>query len=108
MLEKQRTHVGPYRCRASSSVSAFEYNVRASSQGYLCFQAYSALNPPNTPQSIKMSYTDDAVLAKLSTLVETQDSIVTVAQWIMFHRYVVSPTPASPDDCMYPNHETDN
>lgn len=33
-----------------------------------------------------MSYTDDAVLAKLSTLSETQDSIVTVAQWIMFHR----------------------
>ncbi|KAK8111791.1 uncharacterized protein PG998_008248 [Apiospora kogelbergensis] len=33
-----------------------------------------------------MSYTDDAVLAKLSTLCETQDSIVTVAQWIMFHR----------------------
>ncbi|KAF2998421.1 hypothetical protein E8E14_006258 [Neopestalotiopsis sp. 37M] len=33
-----------------------------------------------------MSYTDDAVLAKLSTLAETQDSIVTVAQWIMFHR----------------------
>ncbi|ORY71753.1 RNA polymerase II-binding domain-containing protein [Pseudomassariella vexata] len=33
-----------------------------------------------------MSYTDDAVLAKLSTLSETQDSIVAVAQWIMFHR----------------------
>ena len=35
-----------------------------------------------------MSYTDDAVKAKLSALNETQDSIVTVAQWIMFHRYV--------------------
>ncbi|KAI0598137.1 RNA polymerase II-binding domain-containing protein [Biscogniauxia sp. FL1348] len=33
-----------------------------------------------------MAYTDDAVLAKLSSLSETQDSIVTVAQWIMFHR----------------------
>ncbi|KAI0471910.1 RNA polymerase II-binding domain-containing protein [Xylariaceae sp. FL0804] len=33
-----------------------------------------------------MSYNDDAVLAKLSALAETQDSIVTVAQWIMFHR----------------------
>ena len=52
-----------------------------------------------------MSYTDDAVLAKLSALNETQESIVsashsahllwtaahirqvTVAQWVMFHRY---------------------
>ena len=33
-----------------------------------------------------MSYTDDAVKAKLSALNETQESIVTVAQWIMFHR----------------------
>lgn len=33
-----------------------------------------------------MAYTDDAVKAKLSALNETQDSIVTVAQWIMFHR----------------------
>ncbi|KAI0016718.1 RNA polymerase II-binding domain-containing protein [Xylariomycetidae sp. FL0641] len=33
-----------------------------------------------------MAYNDDAVLAKLSALSETQDSIVTVAQWIMFHR----------------------
>ncbi|RYO84586.1 hypothetical protein DL766_010552 [Monosporascus sp. MC13-8B] len=33
-----------------------------------------------------MAYTDDAVLAKLSALSETQDSIVGVAQWIMFHR----------------------
>ncbi len=37
-----------------------------------------------------MAYTDDAVLAKLSALNETQESIVTVAQWIMFHRYVQS------------------
>ncbi|CAJ2507961.1 Uu.00g091470.m01.CDS01 [Anthostomella pinea] len=33
-----------------------------------------------------MAYNDDAVLAKLSALSEAQDSIVTVAQWIMFHR----------------------
>ncbi|CAI7564916.1 unnamed protein product [Penicillium manginii] len=33
-----------------------------------------------------MAYTDDAVKAKLSTLNETQESIVTVAQWVMFHR----------------------
>ncbi len=33
-----------------------------------------------------MAYSDDAVRAKLSALNETQDSIVTVAQWIMFHR----------------------
>ncbi|KAF2179407.1 DUF618-domain-containing protein [Zopfia rhizophila CBS 207.26] len=33
-----------------------------------------------------MAFTDDGVKAKLSSLNETQDSIVTVAQWIMFHR----------------------
>ncbi|CAG8962351.1 hypothetical protein HYFRA_00014147 [Hymenoscyphus fraxineus] len=33
-----------------------------------------------------MAYTDDAVVAKLSALNETQESIVTVAQWVMFHR----------------------
>jgi len=36
-----------------------------------------------------MAYTDDAVLAKLSALNETQESIVTVAQWVMFHRYEI-------------------
>lgn len=36
-----------------------------------------------------MAYSDDAVRAKLAALNETQDSIVTVAQWIMFHRYVI-------------------
>jgi regulator of Ty1 transposition protein 103 len=35
-----------------------------------------------------MTYTDEGVRAKLSALNETQESIVTVAQWIMFHRYV--------------------
>jgi len=34
-----------------------------------------------------MAYTDDAVKAKLSALNETQDAIVAVAQWIMFHKY---------------------
>ena len=34
-----------------------------------------------------MAYTDEGVKAKLSALNETQESIVTVAQWIMFHRY---------------------
>ncbi|OCK73428.1 DUF618-domain-containing protein [Lepidopterella palustris CBS 459.81] len=33
-----------------------------------------------------MAYTDDAVKAKLSALNDTQEGIVTVAQWIMFHR----------------------
>ncbi|KAI0396183.1 DUF618-domain-containing protein [Xylariaceae sp. FL0594] len=33
-----------------------------------------------------MAYNDDAVLAKLSSLTEAQDSIVGVAQWIMFYR----------------------
>ena len=40
----------------------------------------------NTQIVIEMAYTDDAVLAKLSALNETQESIVTVAQWVMFHR----------------------
>jgi regulator of Ty1 transposition protein 103 len=33
-----------------------------------------------------MAYSDDAVRAKLTSLNETQDSIVTNAQWILFHR----------------------
>jgi regulator of Ty1 transposition protein 103 len=35
-----------------------------------------------------MAYTDDSVRAKLSALNETQEGIVTVAQWVMFHRSV--------------------
>lgn len=35
-----------------------------------------------------MAFTDEALKAKLSTLNESQDSIVSVSQWIMFHRYV--------------------
>lgn len=34
-----------------------------------------------------MAYNDDAVLARLSSLNESHDSIATAAQWIMFHRY---------------------
>ncbi len=34
-----------------------------------------------------MSYADDVVKAKLSALNETQESIVTVSQWVIFHRY---------------------
>ncbi|KAI9799972.1 MAG: hypothetical protein M1825_004343 [Sarcosagium campestre] len=33
-----------------------------------------------------MAYTDEHVLAKLSALNETQESVVTASQWIMFHR----------------------
>ncbi|KAJ2895201.1 UPF0400 protein [Zalerion maritima] len=33
-----------------------------------------------------MSYTDDAALARLSALNDTQDSIATAAQWFLFHR----------------------
>ncbi|KAI9890173.1 MAG: hypothetical protein M1814_004455 [Vezdaea aestivalis] len=33
-----------------------------------------------------MAYDDEAVRAKLSALNETQESIVTTAQWVMFHR----------------------
>ncbi|CEJ94596.1 hypothetical protein VHEMI10115 [[Torrubiella] hemipterigena] len=33
-----------------------------------------------------MAYTDDSVLARLSALNESHDSIATAAQWIMFHR----------------------
>ena len=33
-----------------------------------------------------MAYSDEALRAKLSTLNETQDSIVSVSQWVIFHR----------------------
>jgi regulator of Ty1 transposition protein 103 len=36
-----------------------------------------------------MAYNDDSVLARLSSLNESHDSIATAAQWIMFHRYVL-------------------
>ena len=33
------------------------------------------------------TYNDETVLSKLSALNDSQDAIVAVAQWIMFHRY---------------------
>jgi hypothetical protein len=33
-----------------------------------------------------MAFTEDGLRAKLSSLNETQDSISTVGQWILFHR----------------------
>jgi regulator of Ty1 transposition protein 103 len=39
-----------------------------------------------------MAYSDDAVRAKLAALNETQDSIVSNAQWIMFHRRFAAKT----------------
>lgn len=38
--------------------------------------------------AVTMAYNDDAVLARLSSLNESHDSIATAAQWIMFHRSV--------------------
>lgn len=35
-----------------------------------------------------MSFSDDALMAKLSALNETQEGIVTVSQWVIFHKYV--------------------
>jgi len=35
-----------------------------------------------------MSFSDDAAKTKLSALAETQESIVAVAQWFMFHKLV--------------------
>lgn len=34
-----------------------------------------------------MAFTEDSLKAKLSSLNETQDSISSVGQWILFHRY---------------------
>ena len=44
-----------------------------------------ALFTPITTK-IKMAYSDESLKAKLSTLNETQDSIVSVSQWVIFHR----------------------
>lgn len=41
-----------------------------------------------------MAFTDDAVKAKLSALNETQESIVTVAQWVMFYKYKTMDLPS--------------
>lgn len=59
-----------------------------------------------------MSYNDDAVKAKFSALAETQDSIVTVAQWVMFYRsasfknpvYVSTADTAPQDDTQIAQH----
>lgn len=40
-----------------------------------------------------MAYNDDAVLARLSALNESHDSIATAAQWIMFHKYEATAFP---------------
>jgi regulator of Ty1 transposition protein 103 len=37
-----------------------------------------------------MAFSDDSVLARLSSLNESHDSIATAAQWIMFHRFVAT------------------
>lgn len=37
-----------------------------------------------------MAFSDEALRAKLATLNETQDSIVSVSQWITFHKYVTA------------------
>ncbi|KAL1609503.1 hypothetical protein SLS59_001008 [Nothophoma quercina] len=39
-----------------------------------------------------MAFTEDSLKAKLSSLNETQDSISTVGQWILFHRKLTSAT----------------
>lgn len=46
-----------------------------------------------------MAYNDDAVLARLSALNESHDSIATAAQWIMFHKYVGSQIDQLPSCC---------
>lgn len=53
-----------------------------------------------------MAYTDDAVLAKLSALNETQESIVTVAQWVMFHRYEAQTKHPSVTGCIILTQQT--
>lgn len=64
-------------------------NYKQSSIPILCFVLRHSPTPsPSSSWKLSrtMSYTDDAVKAKLSALNETQESIVTVAQWVMFHR----------------------
>ncbi|KAL8758473.1 MAG: hypothetical protein Q9184_003914, partial [Pyrenodesmia sp. 2 TL-2023] len=57
--------------------------VEAITTGFRPPPAHEVLH---TNPATDMAYTDDAVKAKLSSLNETQESIVSVAQWIMFHR----------------------
>lgn len=48
-----------------------------------------------------MAFTDESIKAKLSALNETQESISTISQWIMFYRYgahdVTPPCSCKPD-----------
>ena len=73
-------------CPALKIVFSFAFNqiiIRRSQQ-----HNHSSVTRRRTiVEQVEMAYTDDAVKAKLSALNETQESIVTVAQWVMFHRY---------------------
>ena len=52
----------------------------------IIFLSRQLVSSITTTTATTMAYTDDAVLAKLSALNESHDSIATTAQWIMFHR----------------------
>lgn len=52
-----------------------------------------------------MSYQEDIVIGKLSALNETQEGIVGVAQWILFHRYCHLAEPR--DECLSHTTSTD-
>ncbi|KAI4185811.1 MAG: hypothetical protein L6R41_003897 [Letrouitia leprolyta] len=67
------------RCLASPPKLPFEY-IRSHFLFHLSRVLILRL------KTFVMAYTDDAVKAKLSSLNETQESIVSVSQWIMFHR----------------------
>jgi hypothetical protein len=41
-----------------------------------------------------MAYSDETVNSKLNTLMETQESICTTANWIIYYRYVLPTTAA--------------
>lgn len=81
------------RC-LSSFVDVLAYSLSALDLPRTCEILYfnnRAAEPLNlsgdSKYSGKMSgFTDEAVKQKLSALNESQDSIVTVAQWLMFHR----------------------
>jgi len=38
-------------------------------------------------------FNDDAIKAKLSSLNETSEVIVNVAQWLLFNKFVIAPCP---------------
>jgi len=75
-------------CRGSCrTTSAFSFCGSRDKPSYHYFVTLTSPRTNITSSSCTMAYTDDAVKAKLASLTETQDSIVSVAQWIMFHRY---------------------